>query len=201
MIHFITPLYRYNNIKRMYINILPQISEFRWHLIEGSNSIGDDDLDFLKNDERVKFYKIETKHIWGHEQRNYFISNIPADDLDWCYFLDDDNMITGDLVDVYNTDGADPNLDIILFSQKAGMTDKIRIIATGTNNLRCGGSDIGSYLVRYRLIKNISIPYETERNGDGHFAEWLRTLVTDINFKVHVDKYVRYNVYSKVEIF
>jgi hypothetical protein len=35
MIHFITPLYRYNNIKIIYSTIKNQVDDFNWHLIEG----------------------------------------------------------------------------------------------------------------------------------------------------------------------
>ena len=47
MIHLITPLYRYNNIKIIYSTIINQISDFKWHLIEGDNHIGEESLDFL----------------------------------------------------------------------------------------------------------------------------------------------------------
>ena len=98
MIHFITPLYRYNNIEIIYSTIKHQVDDFNWHLIEGKNTIGENNFDFLKDDERVKFYKIDTLHPWGHEQRNYFITDIKCNDTDWCYFLDDDNIITWDLI-------------------------------------------------------------------------------------------------------
>ena len=66
MIHFVTPLYRYNNLKVIYSTIKHQVDDFNWHLIEGSNAIGEGDFSFLKEDDRVKFYKIDTSHIWGH---------------------------------------------------------------------------------------------------------------------------------------
>jgi hypothetical protein len=87
-----------------------------------------------KEDNRVKFYKIDTSHIWGHEQRNYFITNIPVDDNDWCYFLDDDNVVTWDLISTYNEE-KNSDVDLVLFSQKAGLTEKIRLYGDGEHRL------------------------------------------------------------------
>jgi hypothetical protein len=201
MIHFITPLYRKSNIKRLMLNLTPQIKDFTLHLIEGSVVEGSDDLSFLQEDSRVKLYKIDTQYTWGHEQRNYFIKNIGCADTDWCYFLDDDNMVTGDLVKTYYEHGSDDRLDIILFSQKAGVTDNVRLLSDGEESLACGRADIGSFLLRYRVLKKLYISYENQRNGDGHMAERLRELVTSTNFKVYPDRYVRYNTFSNVEIF
>jgi len=68
MIHLITPLYRYNNIKIIYSTIINQISDFKWHLIEGDNHIGEESLDFLEHVDRVNRCKIKIYHQWGHEQ-------------------------------------------------------------------------------------------------------------------------------------
>ena len=108
--------------------------------------------DFLKDDERVKFYKIDTLHPWGHEQRNYFITDIKCNDTDWCYFLDDDNIITWDLISTYNEE-KNSETDFVLFSQKSGLTEKIRLYGDNENRLGLGLCDIASFMIRYRLIK------------------------------------------------
>ncbi len=203
MIHFITPLYRYDNIKRLYINLLHQLGgcNFNWHLIEGSNKLGNADLSEVLRDDRVKYYKIDTVYPWGHEQRNHFICNITCNDLDWCYFLDDDNMITGDLVDSYIEDDINLDLDVILFAQKAGVTDKIRIYVKNKNSLGCGSTDIGSFLIRYRLLKTLFIHFASERNGDGLLAESIKqVLPSDSALKIYPNRYTRYNVFSHKEI-
>jgi hypothetical protein len=195
MIHFITPLYRYNNLKIIYSTIKHQVDDFNWHLIEGSDSIGEDDLSFLKNDNRVKFYKIKTSHPWGHEQRNYFITDVKCGDEDWCYFLDDDNVVTWDLISTYNEE-KNSNTDLVLFSQKAGLTEKIRLYGFDEDRLGLGLCDIASFMLRYRLIKKTYINNIGYRNADGHYAISIRELKNDHIFKYYPDKFVRYNSLS-----
>jgi hypothetical protein len=195
MIHFITPLYRYNNLKTIYSTIKHQVDDFNWHLIEGSNTIGEDDFSFLKEDNRVKFYKIDTSYIWGHEQRNYFITNIIVDDNDWCYFLDDDNVVTWDLISTYNEE-INSEVDLVLFSQKAGLTEKIRLYGDGEYRLDLGLFDIASCMMRYRLIKKTYIHNINYRNADGHYALDIRKLKDEHIFKYCPDKFVRYNSLS-----
>lgn len=194
MIHFITPLYRYNNIKIIYSTIKNQVDDFKWHLVEGSNKIGEESLDFLKSDERVKFYKIKTLHVWGHEQRNYFITDIKCDDNDWCYFLDDDNVVTWDLVKTYNEE-KDGDIDLVLFSQKQGLTEKDRLWGY-EDRLKLGSCDIGSFMIKYRLIKRTLIYGVEWRNSDGHYAEQLNSFRNEFNFKFYDKRYVRYNSLS-----
>ena len=195
MIHFVTPLYRYNNLKVIYSTIKHQVDDFNWHLIEGSNTIGEDDFNFLKEDDRVKFYKIDTSHIWGHEQRNYFISDIPVDDNDWCYFLDDDNVVTWDLISTYNEE-INSDVDLVLFSQKAGLTEKIRLYGDGEHRLDLGLFDIASCMMRYCLMKKTYIHNVSYRNADGHYALDIKKLKDEHIFKYCPDKFVRYNSLS-----
>ena len=191
MIHFITPLYRYNNIRIIYSTIKNQVTDFNWHLIEGSNKIGEESLDFLKSDERVKFYKIETLHVWGHEQRNFFITNIKCEDNDWCYFLDDDNVVTWDLIRTYNEE-KDTNVDLVLFTQKQGLTEKERCWGY-EDRLKFGTCDIGSFIIRYNLIKKTYIHGVEYRNSDGHYAGQIDNFKNEHIFKFYNDRYVRYN--------
>ena len=195
MIHFITPLYRYNNIKIVYSTIINQVSDFKWHLIEGDNHIGEESLDFLNQDSRVIRYKIKTDHIWGHEQRNYFISDIESNDDDWCYFLDDDNVVTWDLISTYEEEKIS-DVDLVLFSQKAGLTEKIRLYGDGEHRLDLGLCDIASFLIRYRMIKKTYIHNVSYRNGDGHYALDIRQLKNEHIFKYYPNKFTRYNSLS-----
>lgn len=194
MLHFITPLYRYNNIKIIYSSLKHQIDDFNWHLIEGSNKIGEESLDFLVSDNRIKLYKIETKYIWGHEQRNFFIKNIICKDEDWCYFLDDDNIITWDLIKTYNEEKFSKT-DLILFSQKKGLTEQDRLFGYETN-LKFGMCDIGSFLIRYKLLKETEIHHIQNRNADGHFADQINELKDKYTFKFYPERFVRYNSLS-----
>ena len=191
MIHLITPLYRYNNIKIIYSTIIHQVSNFKWHLIEGDNHIGCESLDFLNDDNRVIRYKIPTYHIWGHEQRNYFITDIKCEDNDWCYFLDDDNIITNDLIESINNES---DYDVILFSQKKGLTEQTRLYGY-EGHLKLGMSDIGSFAIKYGTIKKTIIPSIDQRNSDGHYSEQIASL-DGVKIKYLSDKFTRYNSLS-----
>ena len=193
MVHFITPLYRYNNIRIVYPTIFHQIDRFKWHLIEGSKKIGEESLNFLLKDSRVFYYKIKTTQVWGHEKRNYFIKNIKGDDKDWCYFLDDDNVVTPDLAsEIINE--YDSDYDIILFSQKQGLTNKHRLSGS-EGHLKLGTCDIGSFLIRYGKIKEALIDFEGQRNADGHYCEKIAA-IKNVKIKYAPDKFVRYNSLS-----
>lgn len=194
LIHFITPLYRYNNLKIIYSTIINQIDNFSWHLIEGSNKIGEESIDSILSDSRVFYYKINTNFIWGHEQRNFFIKNTICNNNDWCYFLDDDNIVTQDLIETISSE-KNSEYDVILFSQKKGLTEKIRLYGE-PGCLKLGLCDIGSFAIRYKLLKNYTIPYENQRNADGHYAEHLSRIVPHNNIKYCLNKFTRYNSLS-----
>jgi hypothetical protein len=192
-INFITPLYRYDNIPTIYENINSITSNFNWYLIEGSNKIGDTDVSHILKDSRVVYHKINTQQIWGHEQRNFFIKNIECVSDDWCYFLDDDNLITQDIIDVIN-DKDNSNADIILMSQKMGNTDQTRLYGL-LGHLSLGNCDIGSFLIKYKIIKNTYIYNEDQRNADGHYCEQLNS-INNINIKYLLNKFTKYNALS-----
>lgn len=190
MINLITPLYRTDNIPLIYQNILSLTNDFKWFLIEGSNKIGSYDISELLKDNRVYYSKIESNYDWGYEQRNHFITGNTVSDDEWCYFLDDDNLITSDLISELNDDS-----DFILFPQKAGLTEQIRLWSS-ENNLGLGLNDMGNFLIKYRLLKNHIIAHIYERNGDGHFGEEMKRQINKYNFKFVQDKYTRYNCLS-----
>jgi hypothetical protein len=195
MINIITPLYRYDNVPLLYDNITSLTNDFKWHLIEGSNKVGSYDISEILKDNRVKYYKIETRFVWGHEQRNYFVTDIKANDNEWCYFLDDDNFLTEDLV----SELGDDKSDFILFSQKAGLTEQIRLWGS-PGRIGLGLNDIGNFLIKYNFLKHHPIYHLSERNGDGHFGDDIKQYIDQYKFKFLEDKFTRYNCLSK-EIF
>lgn len=195
MLNIVTAYTRKENIPIIYSSIFNQTDNFNWYIIEGSNTnLGDPDYEFIKNDSRVKYYKIETKYTFGYEQRNFFMKNIKCEDDDWCYFLDDDNTITWDLIDVTNNE--ELTTDVILFSQKAGLSEKIRLYGY-EDRLTLGNCDIGSFAIRYRVAKNTEIN-DYLRNGDGHYCEYLNSLRRTHNIKFYPYKFVRYNTLSLI---
>lgn len=193
MLNIVTSYTRKENLLIIYSSIINQTDNFTWYLIEGSNTnLGKPDFDFIKNDDRVKYYKIDTTYQWGYEQRNFFMKNINCDNDDWCYFLDDDNTITWDLIETTNNE--DITTDIILFSQKAGLSEKIRLYGF-EDRLTLGNCDIGSFAMRYRVAKNTEIN-PSSRNSDGHYCEYLNSLKKIHKIKFYPDKFVRYNTLS-----
>jgi hypothetical protein len=196
MINFITPLYRYNNLETIYKSIINHTTNFTWYLIEGTNKIGEYNLTDLINNcnNKIVYTKIITKNIWGHEQRNFFIKHIPRNDNDWCYFLDDDNTITKDLIDVSKE--TEENIDLVLLSQKCGTTSDTRLYGM-PGHLSLGNCDIGSFIIRYRTIKNTFIYFEDQRNADGHYCEQLAA-IPNINIRYCLDKFTTYNALSNI---
>ena len=195
MINFITPLYRYNNIEILYNIISSQTKNFKWYLISGSSSLGCSNIDFLSVDNRIFKYHIDGDSIWGHEKRNFFIENVICSDNEWCYFLDDDNIVTSDLI--YEAElEYESDYDVILFSQKQGMTDKNRLLGRN-GHMSLGLCDIGSFLIRYGKIKATKIYNENQRNADGHYCEQI-SKIPNIKIKYSEDKFVRYNALSNV---
>jgi hypothetical protein len=193
MLNLVTPYYRIENLMIIYSSIINQTDNFTWYLIEGSNTnLGKPNFDFIKDETRIRHHKINTKYSWGHEQRNFFLKNIECDDDDWCYFLDDDNTITWDLIETTNRE--EISTDIILFSQKAGLSEKIRLYGY-EDRLSLGNCDIGSFVMRFRVAKNTEIP-ESQRNGDGHYCAYLNSLKDTHKIKFYPDKFVRYNTLS-----
>ena len=148
----------------------------------------------ILQDPKVYHYAIKTQYIYGHEQRNYFLNNIETSDRDWCYFLDDDNIVTGDLVEVAQQ-YLDSNVDVILLAQKAGLTEKTRLYGL-EGRLKLGLCDVGSVLLRCSLAKKCRFEYEFMRNADGHYAECIAQHSLPENQLYLNDKYVRYNSLS-----
>jgi hypothetical protein len=191
MLHLITPLYRYNNVETIYSSIIHQVKNFQWHLIEGSEKASSTtDISKILSDDRVFYYKIKTSYQWGHEQRNYFIKKIPSEESDWCFFLDDDTVLTGDLVNSLLSPNS-KNFDVIVFAQKKGMTEQVRLYG---NSLELGTADIGSFLVKAKILKRLLIE-PTQRNSDGHLAAALKSM-SNIKIQYNTNKFTRYNALS-----
>ena len=87
-------------------------------------------------------------------------------------------------------------MDLILFSQKCGLTEKIRLYGDSEDRLDLGLCDIASFMIRYRMIKKTYIHNISYRNADGHYALDLRQLKNEHVFKYCPDKFVRYNSLS-----
>ena len=100
-----------------------------------------------------------------------------------------------DLISTHNEE-INSDVDLVLFSQKAGLTEKIRLYGDGEHRLDLGLFDIASCMMRYRLMKKTYIHNISYRNADGHYALDIRKLKDEHIFKYCPDKFVRYNSLS-----
>ena len=84
-------------------------------------------------------------------------------------------FVTWDLISTYNQE-KNSEVDLVLFSQKAGLTEKIRLYGDGEHRFDLGLFDIGSCIMRYRMLKKTYIHNISHRNADGHYALDIRQL-------------------------
>lgn len=94
MLYVITPVSRPNNLLTIAKSI-PE--EVKWCIvydvgIKENPAIDEEYADFI--------YRADKKSCWGHTCRNYALDNLPLQDGDWLYYLDDDNLFHPKLMDV-----------------------------------------------------------------------------------------------------
>lgn len=87
MLHIITPLYRFENLEKIY-NSIYMDSDIKWHI---SKSIYREKLeyDFIKNDKRIILYELDCLDADATSKRNIALEKIK--DGYFC-FLDDDTL-------------------------------------------------------------------------------------------------------------
>lgn len=85
MLHIITPLYRFENLEKIYNSIFYE-PDIRWH-ISYSSSRNLPDLKFLQEDKRVILYSVDCPDKNAYEKRNAVLEKINEG---YFCFLDDD---------------------------------------------------------------------------------------------------------------
>lgn len=200
MIHFITPFIRTENFHKILDTLNQNLQiDFQWYLIyKPELNINTFIANF--NVPQVIFCPIEYTTPWGHEQRNFYIDNYANKHNHWCYFLDDDNIPSPDLIYTYKKYQNNYIYDLIVLSQKAGSTDMTRLCSED-GCLTLGRCDIGSFLIRGSLLSRTRLHLIDQRNCDGHMAEDLERITPRERILYLSDKFTYYNALSDKEIF
>jgi len=87
MLHIITPLYRYENLPKVYSSISKN-DDITWHISKTSRN-PDPDYDLVKLDKRIKLYNVDCDDRDTTSKRNAALATI--NDGYFC-FLDDDTV-------------------------------------------------------------------------------------------------------------
>lgn len=197
MIHFITPFLRSENFQKIY-DVLQQNfnNSFTWYLIYKPEPILDRFIFQNSNNPQVVFCPLDYTTTWGHEQRNYYIDNFARQNYYWCYFLDDDNIPSPDLINTYHKYKDNISYSLIVLSQKKGSTDLDRLYAE-PGCLSLGRCDIGSFLIRGTLLGRTRLHFINQRNCDGHMAEDLARLARNDEILYLPNQFTYYNALSE----
>ena len=96
MLHILTPIYRFENLDKIYNSILLN-DDITWH-ISKSNKRETLTNDFIKNDKRVKLYNVDCEDNEIYKKRNEIFKNINEG-----YFclLDDDTLFHETMYEIY----------------------------------------------------------------------------------------------------
>lgn len=87
MLHIITPLFRFENIEKIYNSILMN-TDIRWH-ISYSHERELPNLDFLLSDSRIIIHRVECSDSKASAKRNSVLEKI---NNGYFCFLDDDTI-------------------------------------------------------------------------------------------------------------
>lgn len=96
MLHIITPLFRYENLPKIYSS-LPSSNDIIWHIAKISTR-EPLNYDFVKTDPRIKIYEIDCKDRDLITKRNTIFSNIKEGQF---HLLDDDTIFYQPMYSTY----------------------------------------------------------------------------------------------------
>ena len=122
MLHIITPLYRFSNLEIMYNSILMN-DDITWHI---SKSIYREELNFIKNDNRIKIYNINCEDFEIGKKRDYALKNIKNG---YFCFLDDDTIFHENMYMKYK-ECEEENFIGMLVGQQIDYDNEIRLISS-----------------------------------------------------------------------
>lgn len=151
MLHIITPLYRYENLEKIYYSILMN-EDITWHI----SKIKSRELpshDFLTQDKRIKLYEIEADDNETCKKRNIILENIK--DGYFC-FLDDDTIFHENMYEKY-LQSKESNFVGMLSGVQLGPDGKIRLKASHPVFQQI---DTGNVLCHYLALSKAKWPCE-----------------------------------------
>lgn len=149
MLHIITPLYRFENLEKIYNSIFMD-SDITWH-ISYSKDRNLPDLKFLSEDKRIILYNVDCLDTEAFAKRNAVLDNIK--DGYFC-FLDDDTLFHDNMYIKYK-DAQLSNFIGMLVGEQLLPNGKIRLIASKPVFERI---DVGNVLCHHSVLSYIRYP-------------------------------------------
>lgn len=149
MLHIITPLFRFENLDKIYNSILMN-TDIRWH-ISYSHERELPNLEFLSSDSRVITHKVECSDNEAFAKRNSVLEKI--NDGYFC-FLDDDTVFHENMYMKY-LDSMENNFVGMIVGIQLGYDNNIRLFPSKPIYERI---DVGNVLSHYSVLKHVRYP-------------------------------------------
>jgi hypothetical protein len=124
MLHIITPLYRYENLPKVYSSIA-RYNNITWHISKTSRK-PDLNYDFVKSDKRIKLYNVDCDDTDTTSKRNAALEIIS--DGYFC-FLDDDTVFHENMYMKYHECHTN-NFKGMLIGTQLNSNDQLRLRAS-----------------------------------------------------------------------
>lgn len=158
MIHIITPCARPENLHVMKSTVPASCS---WVIVL------DQSVTVLPNLDGINATVYQSPHtgVAGHPNRNFALDHLQFSDLDWIYFLDDDNIMHPNWYERV-LEFQDEQFNMISWGQ-VWKNGSLRLAPTLYP--RVGTIDMASYMVRGRLMKRLR--FAMDYCADGILAE------------------------------
>jgi len=149
MLHIVTPLYRFENLEKIYYSINADL-DIVWHITK-SNKREAINLEFTKNDNRIILYNVDCEDNEIYKKRNEVLKKI--NDGYFC-FLDDDTIFHENMYKCYYEYSLQ-NYKGMIIGQQLDKNDKLRLFA---NEPKYTKIDTGNVLVHHSCLSNCEWP-------------------------------------------
>jgi predicted O-methyltransferase YrrM len=173
-LNVITPVCRTENIPLLYDNISFYSSQVKivWWLILDSSCKKQYRNISLKENENLKIKLLVspfTNVSGGHAHRNIILDLLEADDEQWVYNLDDDNILHPGFIDFFVNDGTLNDFEVVLVSQIT-FNGTLRLQAD-INSIKVNHVDTAMCLFKMKALNGLR--FGNDYCADGYFIESL----------------------------
>lgn len=149
MLHIVTPLYRFENLEKLYNSIFMD-EDITWH-ISKSNKREDIDFDFIKNDKRIILYDLDINDDEIGKKRGEALKNIK--DGYFC-LLDDDTIFHENMYFKYR-ECLENKFKGMIVGEQINWDGKVRLIASPPKK---GRIDTGNVLSHSSCLETCEWP-------------------------------------------
>lgn len=183
-LNIITPCSRPENLKVIYDDLLryTDLIKINWWIVFDKKLSGTLDSNYipLENNENLTIFHFPSPYenaIGGHLHRNFIFrvlsTQIPEE---WCYMLDDDNLIHSKLIDYFVNH--DLNGNVLFFSLQRNDGS---VMEANLDNIKIGHIDTA--MIMFRAKKVNGFKFENRYTSDGEFIEYLYHMCkTEFNY-------------------